>query len=377
MFDKLIRGEEGVALVIVLMILMATILLGLASMMIASTDIRISRNYGNSISAFYAAEAGIDRSITELRRDLEWNAGFAQTGLSNQSTYEVAVASPDTYRRNILSTGHFGIAERQIEMVINIDSVFRHALNAGGDIILAGKPRISVEGIRANGNIHLELDAGTPTLNVYAPEGSTVTIEGDDTNVHSYESPPMDMDAVRLEPSEWEDMAGNASGSYYRDEDGVFNSKDSDTTYNDFNCESITPDDEGRRTLFVDGDVTFMGSLSGTCTVVATGKIIGTGGFKTGPGTTVSMIAMDDVLLNYDTEAQSTMNGLVYTEGDYELHGKINFTGVVTAFGNLNLQNPSEFTNNSDPNFWYTYSSAYSIIADPIDILSWHEVYRG
>jgi len=43
--------------------------------------------------------------------------------------------------------------------------------------------------------------------------------------------------------------------------------------------------------------------------------------------------------------------------------------------GTLSVQNPSEFTNNSDPNYWYTYSSAYNIIADPVDIVSWREIF--
>jgi hypothetical protein len=109
--------------------------------------------------------------------------------------------------------------------------------------------------------------------------------------------------------------------------------------------------------------------------VIATGKVICTGGFVA-KGPTVTFIAKDDVLINFDTNAQSTINGLVYTEGDYELHGKVKFFGVVTAFGSVTVQNPSQFTNNSDPNFWYTYSPAYSIIADSVNVLSWSEVTR-
>jgi hypothetical protein len=185
----------------------------------------------------------------------------------------------------------------------------------------------------------------------------------------------MDFDAVRLDSAEWQELADQAPDAFSFDLDGVFNSKDTDVTLHDFDCDTIEADEFGKRTMFVDGNVTFSGELKGICTVISTGKIIGTGGFSTPNGTTVSFVAMDDVLLNYDSNNQSSLNGLVYTEGDYELHGKIKFTGIVTAVGNISAQNPSEFTNNNDPNYWYTYSSAYSIIADPVDILSWHEAY--
>lgn len=92
MFSKLIHNEDGVVLVIVMMILMATVMLGMASMMIASMDIRISGNYRDSVQVFFAAEAGIERSIAALRADKDWIDGFTYSGdttLANASQYEV------------------------------------------------------------------------------------------------------------------------------------------------------------------------------------------------------------------------------------------------------------------------------------------------
>ena len=385
MCNKIMENESGMVLVIVLMIMTATVLLGAASMAIVQTDVRVSGNYRDTKAAFFAAEAGVERSVTALRANPDWNLGFDKTSLANGGKYEVQVESPTNWRRKITSVGYYRKSVRKIEVLVNVDSVFRAALNSGGDLTLVGKPRISQEGIRANGAIRLELDDGTPPINVQIPNIDDVTlvsscysegsVEMEDCGVNVTAAPPMDFNAVRLESEEWEELADMAPDAYYFDTDGQFNSKDTDMTLNDFNCNDIPTDGNGMRTLFIDGSVTFTGELSGTCTIVATGKITGQGGFCTKEGTTVSMIAMDDVKINYDTDKQSFLNGLVYTEGDYEMHGKIKYTGVVTAFNDLSAQNPSEFTNNSDPNYWYTYSAAYSIIADPVNVLTWHEVY--
>ena len=391
MVKKAFQKENGVVLVIVLLILMGTSVLGVAAMAIVHTDTKITGNYRDAKAAFYAAEAGAERALDALRDDREWLENIPMSDLVNGSKYEVAASSIGYFRRRIISTGYYNQSVKKILLDINVDTVFFTAINAGGDLILVGKPRISTEGVRANGSIRLELDAGTPPLYVRIPSIDDVTLVSDcygegpmegeteqamnACGLYVTETPPMDFNKVRLEMGEWQELAEMAPEGHYHDTDGIFNSKDTEVTLNNFDCNNIEPDDDGKRTLFVDGNVTFTGELSGICTVVATGKIIGHGGYYTQNGTTVSMIAMDDVLLNYDTERQSTLNGLVYTEGDYELHGKIKFTGVVTAMGNVSAQNPSEFTNNSDPNYWYTYSSAYSVIADPIDIISWQEIY--
>jgi PilX N-terminal len=385
MVANLIRNEDGMVLVVVLMILMATVMLGMGSLMVASTDIKISGNYKESASAFYAAEAGVERALTDLRNDLDWTAGYAYTSLPNAAQYKVDFSVMAGKEKRILSTGKLGRACRQVELVVNVDSVFIHALNAGGDMILTGKPRISAEGIRANGTVMLDLDNGTPLLNVYTPDPSSAVLLGDVENVVLTQDDPMDFDAVKLTQDDWQAMADAAPEDFYFDSDGTFNSKDTDVTLDGFDCDDIPADEDGKRTLFVDGDIFLTDTITGICTIVATGKIVAQGGeadngegrytgFATkSEGVTISMIAMDDILLNFDSNAQSFMNGLVYTEGDYELHGKIKFTGVVTSHGNVSIQNPSEFTNNNSANYWYTYSSAYNVIADPIQVLSWHE----
>ena len=367
-------------MVIVLMLTMATMLLGLASMMISSTDVKITWNTKSSAMAFFAAEAGIDRSIQELRNDTSWTDGFTETSQGNGSSYTVTVESVSSQLNRVVSYGRAGASRRIIESIINVDSAFSHALNIGGDLTMAGKPRISAEGIRLNGDAYFDLDSGTPTVNVYAPSTSTFSyVAGSEVDpVNLVNSPPMDLSAARLSDEDWYALADQADESYSYNTDGIQGNGDTSVTINNLDFDDVPANAEGQRTIYVDGDVTLNGSIEGIGTIIATGKIIGEGGFvsktKYGENPTISFISRDDVLLNWDTNQQSFLNGLTYAEGVYELHGKIKYTGVVTSFGDTTIQNPSEFTTNNDPNFWYTYSSAYNIVSDPINILLWQEI---
>ena len=56
------KKERGAVMVIVLMITFATMLIGLAGMVVSSTDLKITWNYKRSAMAFFAAEAGVQRA---------------------------------------------------------------------------------------------------------------------------------------------------------------------------------------------------------------------------------------------------------------------------------------------------------------------------
>jgi len=367
-------NQRGMVMLIVIVVLMAVSLLGLASVMVVSLDLRIAGHYRQSDMAFWAAEAGVQRSLGELRDDRTYLGDIEEETLNNNATSSAAIEQFSGFISRIEATGVAGTAVRRIEVLINVDSAFESAINVGGDLTLVGKPRVSAEGVRLNGDGYVDLDDGTPELNIYQAPGHTMTAPGNNTNLNVTEKAPMDLAAIKLRDDEWRTLAGNAHSSFYFDDNGTWADKDSPRTITNLDFDDVPVGTDGNRTIFVDGDLVLNGTISGIGTIVATGKIIGEGGFVTSQTPTITMVAMDDVLLNFDTEAQSQLNGLVYTEGDYELHGKIKYTGVVTAFGSVNIQNPSEFTNNNDSNYWFTYSSAYNIISDPIDVLSWTDL---
>ncbi len=372
---KIKNREQGMIMVIVLMILMGVSLLGLASLLVVGTDLRITGHYKASAQAFWAAESGLQEAIGTLRTNRSFSGDLNTQSLNNGSNYSVTVdVMSDTLKR-VVATGRQGGTVRTIEAIVTSDTAFGAVINLGGDLRLEGKPRVSSEGIRLNGNAYLNLDSGTPDLNIYLPTGSQLNVDGDTGAVHRSDKPAMDLGAIKLSDTSWRQIASSATTAWSFDTDKVYGDRDTNMTFNNLNFDDIPVGPDGNRAIFVDGDVTINGEISGIGTVIATGKVICTGGFVA-KGPTVTFIAKDDVLINFDTNAQSTINGLVYTEGDYELHGKVKFFGVVTAFGSVTVQNPSQFTNNSDPNFWYTYSPAYSIIADSVNVLSWSEVTR-
>jgi hypothetical protein len=68
-----IRSEQGVALVIVLLMAVLLSALGLALALLTTTDRSIAAGYGWSAETFYAADAGIARTLEELAAVAAWN----------------------------------------------------------------------------------------------------------------------------------------------------------------------------------------------------------------------------------------------------------------------------------------------------------------
>jgi PilX N-terminal len=77
-----IRGEHGIALVIVLLVTTLLSALGLALTLMTSTERSIAAGYSWSTETYYAAEAGLERTLTELSLVTDWSdllGGLAQS----------------------------------------------------------------------------------------------------------------------------------------------------------------------------------------------------------------------------------------------------------------------------------------------------------
>ncbi|MGA1863736.1 MAG: PilX N-terminal domain-containing pilus assembly protein [bacterium] len=70
-----IKGEEGMALLTALIIMVMLTGMGLAGIYLASTDLMISQNYKKIKQKFYTAEAGLEQGINILRSTSidDWN----------------------------------------------------------------------------------------------------------------------------------------------------------------------------------------------------------------------------------------------------------------------------------------------------------------
>ncbi len=80
------RGQQGQALLIVVLVLIVALTVGLAVVSRSVTNISLTRNEEESSKAFSAAEAGIEQALKS-------STNIASTQLQNSSTYSVQVTS--------------------------------------------------------------------------------------------------------------------------------------------------------------------------------------------------------------------------------------------------------------------------------------------
>jgi len=70
---RLVRDEQGVALIIALMASMLLTALGIALIMVTNTETQITSNFRNGQEALYAADAGVERVVQDLLMVPRWN----------------------------------------------------------------------------------------------------------------------------------------------------------------------------------------------------------------------------------------------------------------------------------------------------------------
>jgi hypothetical protein len=66
--------ERGAALIIALMAMLLMMALGTGLMLTTSTESKISRNFKTGAEALYAADAGLERAVDDLRTISDWSA---------------------------------------------------------------------------------------------------------------------------------------------------------------------------------------------------------------------------------------------------------------------------------------------------------------
>ncbi|MEE9522846.1 MAG: pilus assembly PilX N-terminal domain-containing protein [candidate division NC10 bacterium] len=130
------RGEEGIALVITLMVMTILLLMGTAFLSISSTETLIAINERNRIQAFHLAEAGAERAIAELGAN-DTYLGTVDTALG-PGTYGIAVSTPpppaNPDQRLVTGTGcvrdcvSLVRAMAQVEVLVQKTSPFQRAL---------------------------------------------------------------------------------------------------------------------------------------------------------------------------------------------------------------------------------------------------------
>ena len=85
-----LRRDDGVALIAALMATMLMLVLGTALMMTTITETRIAAHYREGIEVLYAADAGIELAVSDLRSMPDWSGM-----LIGGTTSAVADGQPD------------------------------------------------------------------------------------------------------------------------------------------------------------------------------------------------------------------------------------------------------------------------------------------
>ncbi len=118
--NKIIKDNEGAALLMTLLILSSVLVVALATADLVMVGIKMSRNQVQSTRAFFAAEAGVERSLWKSRKDSydlpdsDTENVFSGT-LGNEATYQVNY-STTTPEVMFTSTGDY----RQVKRTISV-----------------------------------------------------------------------------------------------------------------------------------------------------------------------------------------------------------------------------------------------------------------
>ncbi len=358
--DRRGSGERGFVMLIVLMILMAVSLLGLASMTVVVGDTRIAGNYRDNAEAFWAAEGALQTAVETLRQNQSYTGAVAGPTYTNGATSSATLAAFASGIVQATATGQKGQASKTLEAFLNSGSLYAAAMTVGGSIVMQGGPQVGSQGIRLDGNGTFQLNSGTPSFNLYVNPASSVVVQGG--TVNQIPTPPLNMQAHALTAGQWADLEARADPAW------TFSS--GATIQGGLNFANVAPAADGSRYVYVNGNAVIQGALAGTGTIIATGTV--TTQSATSSGATITIVSKGNVTLQFGGTS-NPINCLLYTEGSLVLQGPVSLTGVVAVFGNVTMQGSPQYIGNADPNFWETYSGAYSMLSDPVSILYWSE----
>lgn len=114
-------SEEGIVLIVCIILLLMLAIIGIASLKTSNTEMDISGNSEHKVSAFYLADAGVEKAYSILKGSPDWRSGLYNEQLG-EGTYDVAVFDSATYpyleeKIMVRSTGTAGDAKSTIEAI--------------------------------------------------------------------------------------------------------------------------------------------------------------------------------------------------------------------------------------------------------------------
>lgn len=170
-----LQGQEGVALVTVLVLVIVLTAMGVAMVDLVLTETAIAYNQGDAIAAQFAAEGGIARALYELSLNAAW-PGITDTLGDGQ--YQVTVTSSGTMR-TIVSVGTRSGARQILNAAVKV--LPRFAVNGlvGNTTVTLGGAQagLTVENVLPSdeaGALHANNRLGAATAATINPAGANV-----------------------------------------------------------------------------------------------------------------------------------------------------------------------------------------------------------
>ena len=108
---KFISQKGAVSIILAILLLSVLLIIGLGISILMIQQIKMSGQAGRSVVAYYAAEAGAERCLYEVRKNGAVSCPFTDVALDNQATYSTDYNGLDT----ITSIGQFRGTNRKVE----------------------------------------------------------------------------------------------------------------------------------------------------------------------------------------------------------------------------------------------------------------------
>jgi hypothetical protein len=136
-------SEQGIALVIALMAMMLMAALGSALVLMTMTEAGVSSNYVSGVEAFYAADAALERTLSDLPAVGDWNSLI---GLRFDGPVEALMPTATTSPMRIVVS--IAPAEVELAIVVRAQASGPQGVERAVEAIVARTAEVGPAGIR-------------------------------------------------------------------------------------------------------------------------------------------------------------------------------------------------------------------------------------
>jgi len=374
------ENERGTALVIALLATVVLVLLGIAAIRTVTTDIMISANDKAAKQAFYLAEAGLEEALARMKSDniidnygnvisasdiSECQAPLSQPqGTQSTGTYIVTIARISSNTIRVASTGTTTNGKGIKEMFVNVNEtaaypeIYNFSLfslqnidlggnveTLNGDIYSGENITISSAPAVTNGDVLAWRNVTFPNGNNNIENGSVrangAIVLGNQQNILT------EGDAIANRT-----VSGNGTvaGGIYQNGEMDPNVhpptyyeesyKATESQFSDYRTKAEEADQyfSGDRTItggeytgivYIDGALDIHGDFTGKATFVVTGDLTMSGNINNTGGENYAFVVDGDV----GVSGNSTVDGIIYSNGDFYSGGNTTINGSVISFG--------------------------------------------